>query len=324
MILAGDVGGTKTRLALFDASLREGAGRSFASADYPDLGGIVRDFVSEVGRGAFERSSFGVPGPVIDGICRTTNLPWVVDARDLARELDLPEVGLINDLEATAHGVPALAGGDLDTVAAGAPGARGNAALIAAGTGLGEAGLYWDGSGHRPFACEGGHADFAPRDDLEIDLLRFLRARHGRVSWERVVSGPGLVAIYEFLRQGERREDPPWLERRLREEDPAAVISQAGLDRSSDRCARALDLFVSLYGSEAGNLALKILATGGIFVGGGIAPRIVPRLREPAFLEALRDKGRMRPLLESMPVRVILNDRCALIGAARHALLAGG
>lgn len=262
-----------------------------------------------------------MPGPVVDGVCRTTNLPWVVDARRLARRLGLDRVGLLNDLEAAAHGVAALEPNALETLNAGSAEARGNAALIAAGTGLGEAGLYWDGSRHHPFACEGGHADFGPRDDLETAFLGWLRARHGRVSWERVVSGPGLVALYEFLRDREGGGEPAWLTESLRAQDPAAAITRAALERRDERCALTLDRFVALYGAEAGNLALKVMARGGVYVGGGIAPRILAAMRTPAFLDAFVDKGRMRPLLESMPVRIILNEQCALLGAARWALL---
>lgn len=320
MILAGDVGGTKTNLALFDASLDEKVSRTYRSGDHAGLAEILRRFVSEAGRG-FERACFGVPGPVVDGTCRTTNLPWVVDARELARDLGLRTVSLINDLEANAYGIGVLGAGDIEVLSEGAPGAAGNAALIAAGTGLGEAGLYWDGRRHRPFASEGGHADFAPRNELEIEFLRFLRARYGRVSWERVVSGPGLQNIYTFLRDTGRGEEPAWLSARLREEDPAAVISRVALEGSSELCAQALEQFVSLYGAEAGNLALKVMARGGVYLGGGIVPRILPRMGSPIFMQSFVDKGRMQALLESMPVRVILNDRCALLGAARHALL---
>ena len=318
MILAGDVGGTKTNLAVFDARLRPVLSGTFSSSERGGLGEIVREFVADAGRG-FDRACFGVAGPVIDGRSRITNLPWVVDAKALAAELGIAAVWLLNDLEATAYGIAALKEEELVVLSAGAPGARGNAAIIAAGTGLGEAGMYWDGSGHRPFACEGGHGDFSPRDDLEIELLRYLRARMVRVGWERILSGPGLHRIYEFLRDTGRGEEPAWLVERLRVEDPTAAISGAALEGTSPLCSKALDLFVSLYGAEAGNLALKVMATGGVYVGGGIAPRILERLRGPLFMDAFTAKEPMRDLVASIPVRVILNDRCALLGAARYA-----
>jgi glucokinase len=350
MILAGDIGGTKTRLALFDPEgegLRLVAERTFPSPRYPDLDPIVAEFLSSPGlpaaRGArraprgrrmsaaartgaaggtrVARACFGVAGPVIDRKSATTNLPWVVDARRLERDLGLPAVDLINDLEANAYGIALLDPDDLAVLGAGAPGAAGNAAIISAGTGLGEAGLYWDGRRHRPFACEGGHASFAPVDELQVQLLGHLRRSQEHVSCERVLSGPGLLNIYAFLRDTGRGEEPPWLAEEMRREDPAAVIARAAMGGRSPLCEQALDLFLSIYGAEAGNLALKLMATGGLYVGGGIAPRIIDRMRGPAFMAAFLAKGRMRPLLERMPVRVILNDRTALLGAARRALL---
>lgn len=323
MILAGDIGGTKTILALFDAPGRTVAERIYPSRDHAGLGEIAFRFLSETGLTA-RRACFGVAGPVKNGICRTTNLPWIVDAAQLAADLGIRSVELINDLEATGHGIPSLAEADLVTLNEGAPDAVGNAALIAAGTGLGEAGLYWDGREHRAFASEGGHAGFGPRDDLEIELLRYLLGRFGAVSWERVVSGPGLHHIYLFLRDSGRGEEPPWLADRLRLEDPPEVISKAALEGSSPLCVGALDRFVSLYGAEAGNLALKVMATGGVFVAGGVAPKILPKMKEPRFLEAFFSKGPMRPLLEAIPVRVILNEKTALIGAARYAARSSG
>lgn len=326
MILAGDIGGTKTRLALFRSEagrLRPVTEETYASGKYPDLDPIVEAFLAAPGSqdAAIARACFGVAGPVVDGRCVTTNLPWVVDARRLRDGLGLPAVDLINDLEANAYGIDALGPDDFAVLHEGASTASGNAAIIAAGTGLGEAGIYWDGSRHRPFACEGGHASFAPEDDLQGELLATLRRSHEHVSWERVLSGPGLRTVYEFLRDSGRGEEPPWLAEDMRREDPAAVITRAALQGRSVLCAGALDLFVALYGSEAGNLALKMMATGGLYVGGGIAPKILERLKGKGFMEAFLAKGRMRPLLERIPVRVILNDRAALLGAARRAAL---
>jgi len=322
MILAGDIGATKTRLALFDGSAGRTdpiAERTYASHDYPGLEVIAAEFVRAT-NASIRSACFGVAGPVKDGRSSTTNLAWIVDSRDLARDLRLPRVALLNDLEASAYGLPWLRPDEIIVLQEGAPDAAGHAALIAAGTGLGEAGLYWDGRSHRPFATEGGHASFAPSDEIQIDLLRHLLRRFEQVSWERVLSGPGLVNIYSFLRDTGRGEEPPWLADEISSGEAAAVISTVALSGRCRLCSDALDLFVTLYGAEAGNFALKVMASGGVYVGGGIAPKILPRLRGPAFIGAFVAKGRMRPLLEAMPVRVVLNDRLALLGAARYAV----
>ncbi len=325
MILAGDIGGTSSRLALFEAP--EGrpscvTEKIYHSREYSGLAGIGSAFLAEH-RAKVERACFGIAGPVQDGRVVTPNLPWVVDSQVLARELGVPSVKLINDLEANAYGIAALEPGDFVTLSAGSSGAAGNRAVISVGTGLGEAGLFWDGQMHRPFACEGGHADFSPRDELETELLHHLRAKFkdfAHVSYERVLSGPGLREIYEFLRDVKGGEEPDWLRQAMLEGDPSAAISTAALDDRSDLCVRALDMFVSFYGAEAGNLALKTMAIGGVFVGGGIAPRIIRKLQGPLFMAAFTAKGRMRPLMKSMPVRVIMKDTAALLGAARAAL----
>ncbi len=231
---------------------------------------------------------------------------------------------LLNDLEAIGYGIDVLRPDEIVELQAGVPGAAGNRAVIAAGTGLGEAGLYWDGAVHRPFATEGGHADFAPTDERELALLRFLQRAHGRVSWERVVSGPGLIDLYRYLRQsGEiaRAGEPPEIVVEMQQEDPGSVISRHAAAGTSVLCARTLELFVRLYAAEAGNLALKLMATGGLFIAGGIAPRNLRWMESETFIESFRAKGRMRPLLEAMPVRLILNDQVALLGAARHAAM---
>ncbi len=326
MILAGDVGGTSTRLGLFEAAggrLRPVVEQTYHSRTYTGLEVIVRAFLAAGGPRP-THACFGIAGPVRQGVVRTPNLPWVVEAARLAADLGLAEVTLLNDLEANAYGVWELEPADFAVLNAGAPGATGNAAIIAAGTGLGEAGFYWDGRQHHPFACEGGHADFAPRTDLEADLFLHLWKKHGHVSCERVLSGPGLFALYEFLRDTGRGREEPRVRERMRHEDPSAVVSQEALAGSCALCVQALNLFVSVYGAEAGNLALKLLATGGVYVGGGIAPKILHKLQEPPFREAFVAKGRMRPLLEAIPVRVILNDKTALLGAARCAALRAG
>ena len=324
MILAGDIGGTKTRLAFFTVAgerLQSLGEETFLSRHYGGLEEIVRVFMSQQ-QVSVTHAGFGIAGPVKHGRCETTNLPWVVvDARQLASQLGIASVALINDLEANAYGVATLEAKDFMVLNPGALYADGNAAIIAAGTGLGEAGLYWDGAQHHPFACEGSHADFAPRHELETELLRYLLTRFAHVSYERVLSGPGLYNIYQFLRDTGRGEEPAWLSEELRQQDPAATISQAALSGRCALCVQALDLFVSLYGAEAGNLALKVMATGGLYVGGGIAPKIMQKLQDSTFMQAFTAKGRMQPLLEAMPVRVILNDKTALLGAARCARL---
>jgi glucokinase len=322
MFLAGDVGGTHARLAFFaddGGRLRPVAEAVYPSHAYPGLALILREFLaSHPQRPA--QVCLGLAGPVRRGRVETPNLPWVVDAAALAAEVGGAPVTLLNDLEANARGLAVLGPDDFAVINAGAADAAGNAALISAGTGLGEAGLYWDGRRHHPFASEGGHADFAPRTPLEAELVAYLAARCGHVSYECVLSGPGLLNVYHFLREKRGRPDElPDLMRRLGLDDPSAAVSAAGLAGPDGLWREALDLFVSVYGAEAGNLALKLLATGGVYLGGGIAPKILSRLREPIFLEAFTAKGRMRPLMEGIPVRVVLNENTALLGAARHA-----
>jgi glucokinase len=320
MILAGDIGGTNTRLAIFSRKenlLTVEVEAVFPSREYPNLDTIVDKFRSnhplEV-----TQACFGIAGPVKHGRCEATNLPWVVDARILAEQLGLPRVGLMNDLKANAHGIAALQPSDFLTLAHGEVNPEGNMALIAAGTGLGEAGLYADERGnYHPFATEGGHTDFAPSDELQIELLRYLQTKFvEHVSWERVVCGPGIYNIYQFLRDTQRHPEPAWLAAELEHQAPPAVITTTALAGKSALCEATLDLFVTLYGAEAGNLALKCQSTAGLFIGGGIAPRIVEKLQEGAFMRAFLAKGRMRSLLAAMPVRVILNDKTALLGAA--------
>jgi glucokinase len=323
MILAGDIGATNSRLALF--AVREGrvepvVGATYPSRDHANLETIVKTFLSAHDL-PIDVACFGIAGPVRHGRSDTTNLPWDVDAQDLAHTLQLRSVGLLNDLEAHAYGIAMLAPDDFVTVNQGALDASGNAAVIAAGTGLGEAGLYWNGQQHLPFAGEGGHASFAPSDPLQIELLRFLSHEFGHVSWERVLSGPGLYNIYRFLRDTGRGEEPDWLTDEMQQHDPSAVISQAALAGTSALCRQALDLFVGLYGAEAGNMALKLMATAGVYVGGGIAPKIIQKFTDSMFMDAFVAKGRLKPLLQGIPVRIIMNDKVALLGAARFATL---
>jgi glucokinase len=265
---------------------------------------------------------FGVAGAVIDGKSRITNLPWQLDEQVLARAIGVPRVKLLNDLEAAAYGMLHLSSAELCVLNPGSgPGRRGHAAVIAAGTGLGEALLYWDGQRHHPMASEGGHADFAPRTDQEIELLRYLRVRSdGHVSFERVLSGPGFYSVYCFLRDSGHAPEPPWLAEKLQGRDPNPIITQVGLAGEDPLCVATLELFSTLYGAEAGNLALKCVATGGVFVGGGIAPKMLKVLQDGSFLRGFTDKGRFSGLMKSIEVSVALNPAAPLIGAAHYAL----
>ncbi len=320
MILAGDIGGTKTAVAIFEGSdLRSPVAEgSFPSQQYASLESILEKFL-ELHDVRVERAAFGIAGPVIDGRVETPNLPWKVTEAGLGARLGTPRVRLVNDLVANAIGIPTLERDQIHTLHRGEPVAGGNMALISAGTGCGMALLIRDGSREIPVATEGGHIDFAPRTALEIGLLEHLRKRFGRVSYERVISGPGLLSIYSFLRETNYAEEPKWLADQIAAGDAGAAISAAALEGRSELADKALELFVSIYGAMAGNLALMVLATGGLYVGGGIAPKILRRLEDGVFLEAFRHKGRYAPLMEKIPVHVILDARAALYGAARVA-----
>jgi glucokinase len=318
-ILSGDIGGTKTRLAVIavdGTQLHLEREQTYASRDYAVFEELLGEFLQ--GSDIPARAAFGIAGPMQGRVAQTTNLPWRIDADALQSRFGFDHCTLLNDLEATATGLPALGAEDLLTLHAGASNASGNAAVIAAGTGLGEAGLFWDGQRYHPFATEGGHASFSPGNDMEIALLRHLQQRHEHVSWERIVSGPGLVSLHGFLCQHRCVPLPDWLQHEMQQGDAAAEIANAALSERDDLCVEALDWFVRLYGAEAGNLALKVMSRGGLYLGGGIAPKILPRLQNGTFLDTFFSKGRMRPLLEAMPVSVILNDRAALYGPALH------
>jgi len=325
MLLAADIGGTKTNLAIFSpeagprAPLAEAR---FPSADYPSLEALVREFLSQVDV-EVEWASFGVAGPVVAGRATITNLPWVMEEEQLQATLSLSSARLLNDLAAIAHAVPFLESADLHTLNEGQPTPGGAIAIVAPGTGLGEAFLTWDGSRYRPHASEGGHADFAPTNPLEIELLRYLQHRFQHVSYERVCSGRGLPNIYAFLKHSGYADEPDWLAEQLAAaDDPTPVIVNTALDREKtcELCVATLDTFVSILGAEAGNLALKVLASGGVYLSGGIPPRILPALEQERFMEAFRSKGRMSDLLARVPVHVILNPKVALLGVACHGL----
>ncbi len=317
MILAGDIGGTKTHLALYppDASPRQPAlDRLYSSHEHSSPQRLLRAFLDEAG--ASPRAVvLGIAGPVVNNRAEVTNLPWKVDGFELSDALRC-DVLLLNDLEATGWGVPTLSPGDLECLHPGQA-KPGNRALIAAGTGLGEGPMVWNGDGWRPSASEGGHADFGPRDTLEDELLVWLRARHGHVSYERILSGPGLADLYRFLRDAGRGREPAAAAAQFdAAEDPAAAVTELALAGACERAELTLDRFCSIYGAEAGNVALKFLAVGGIYVSGGIAPRILPLLRRGGFERAFLDKGRLRAVVEPIPVHVVLDPATPLWGAA--------
>ncbi len=320
-ILAGDIGGTKTHLAVFDDSdLRKKIfEKKYASASHADFLSIVRDFLSSFPskEGTLKKACFGVAGPVQGGKCKTTNLPWIIDAGEVEKATSLSSVVLLNDLEANAYGIPLLREEELFILHEGTK-KIGNCALIAAGTGLGEAGMVWDGMRHIPFACEGGHADFAPRDELEMELLRYLIEQSGHVSYERVISGPGIYQLYRFLVDMHLEEEDPEVRNAFSISDPPKVITQLALEQKDRLAERAVDWFISLYGAEAGNLALKFLAFGGVYLGGGLAPRLASLLRNGDFMSSFINKGRFAGLLNEIPVRIILNNETALLGAAAY------
>jgi glucokinase len=321
MILAGDVGGTKVHLALYDfnnGKLTYKRENRFPAKEYSGLEAIVREFLASDQATA---ACFGVPGPVRDGRLRLTNLPWTLDSRELAANLGIAHVFLINDIEANWYGIAELQPDQVFTLAEGDPSQIGNRALIAAGTGLGQGLLTWNGRMHTPYPSEGGHADYAPRNEDEIDLLRYLKQKYnGRISWERVISGMGMTSIFEFLRDVRGMEVTPTLAGQIAAaHDPNSVITEMALAGRSEICERTMDMFVSAYGAEAGNLALKILSVGGLYIGGGIAPRILEKLKDGTFMKAFTDKGRLSQLLINMPVRVILESRAAVMGAAAFA-----
>lgn len=322
MILAGDIGGTKTHLALYEAG--HPARRPFLqttapSQDSASLEAIIERFLAG-SNAAVSRAVLGIAGPVVGNRVEATNLPWIMDGSAIGGSIGCPSVTLINDLEATAWGLGVLGAADLEVLQPGER-AAGNRALIAAGTGLGEAIVVRNGERWLPSASEGGHADFGPRDPLEDELSLWLRAKHGRVSWERVLSGPGLAELYRFMSQGGRGHEPAgFAERFAAASDPAALVTECGLDGSCQRARLTLERWVSMYGAEAGNLALKALALDGVFVGGGIAPRMLPIFRAGHFMRSFTDKGRLSPVLERIPVAIILDAQTALWGAAQCAL----
>ncbi len=322
MILAGDVGGTKIRLACFTLKkekLVSVAERTVSTAAYKTFGTIIKEFLKN--HSVFVKGAcFAVAAPIVDGCSQLVNLPWRVDAEILRETLKFDQVGLINDLEATAYGIEKLPETALAVLQPGKPVSNGNIAVIAAGTSLGEAMMVWDGKRYRAIASEGGHADFAPRSPLELELARRLFKKFEHASYARLVSGPGLLEIYLFLRKMGVAREPKWLKTELDKGNPAALISEHGLTGRSELCVEALHLFVSIYGAEAGNLALRTMARGGVYIGGGIAPKIVQKLKDGVFMKSFLSKGRLTSFLATIPVKVILDEKTALYGAAYYGL----
>ena len=327
-VLAGDIGGTKTNLGLFEIQnrqLRSLFEATWSSTEFHSLEAIISKFLQQLpaesggSELSIKHACFGIAGPVSNNRCDVTNLPWVIDGHQIQQQFAWQSVNLLNDLEANAWGIAALDDNDFVVLNQGKD-SPGNASIIAAGTGLGQAGLFWDGRQHRPFASEGGHTDFCPATEQEYRLHQFLSKKYsGHVSWERIVSGMGLENLHQFLCHEQNIRPAQWLAEEMQQGDAAAAISKAAMAGKDPVCEQALDWFVHLYGVEAGNHALKIMSRGGVYLGGGIAPKIIKKLQTGDFINAFMAKGRMSHLLADMPVRVIMNDKTALYGPALYA-----
>lgn len=316
-MLAGDVGGTKTNIAFYAVTgdFSPIAEHTYLNKEFSSLEQVIRQFHKDTGLTA-NTACFGIAGAISNGRCDMPNLGWHIDSNALTISLGFSEVHLLNDLEATAYGITTLTPNQLATINEGTPVKNGNMALIAAGTGLGEALLLHTNNDYHVSASEGGHADFAARSQEDIALLRHLTARYGHVSWERVISGPGLKNIYDFLKTSQCAAEPAWLGKLLAKEgDASAIIANGALEDKADICTQALDIFMSAYGAEAGNLALRSLSTGGLYIGGGIAPKILIKFYEDAFVTSFLNKGRFTTLLAEIPLKVILEPKTALRGA---------
>ncbi|MDX2080782.1 MAG: glucokinase [Terrimicrobiaceae bacterium] len=322
LILAGDIGGTKCNLATYrvvGGTLSLARSERFPSTEFPGLNAIIREYL-DTDHPPVLAACFGVPGPVHEGRAKPTNLSWGVDAAEIADEFGIRNVAVLNDLEANAYGISHLAPTDFAIIQKGAADAKGNRCVVSPGTGLGEAGLFWDGRKYHVWACEGGHSDFAPRNDLEIALLQFLQKQYGHVSVERVVSGMGIENIYKFLRETGRGTEIPAVAAEMKTNDPNVVISKYADNGQCSMCAKTLEIFVGCLGAEAGNMALKTMSYGGVFLGGGIPSKLLSRIQSVGFIHAFTDKGRLTSVMEAMPVYVILNDHAAQLGAAYYAL----
>lgn len=318
-VLAGDIGGTKTRLGVYHLigrGIRLIRMRDFCSIEYSGLDKIIDEFLTD--KRQISAACFGVAGPVASDMAIAINLPWQISVKTLQKKYSFKRVSLINDLVANAYGIEIMKQDNFTILNTGKR-TVGNRALLSAGTGLGAAIMFWNGSKYIPSPSEGGHVEFGPRNRLDFDLLQYLSKRFGHVSYERVLSGRGLFNIYQFMKEQQFGAEPNWLRMRLAKEDPAVVITETARLKKSRLCSAALDLFVSIYGAAAGNLALLAMASGGVFIGGGIAPKIIWKLKEGAFMRAFRDKGRLADIIEHFPVKVVMNDSAALLGAALQA-----
>lgn len=331
-LLAGDIGATNSRISLYEASFLNGSNvskldqlkllihKTYPSQERASLLEILQDFTRSLPKPP-DFGCFGIPGPVKGETSVTTNLPWQVHAGDIARGIGLKKVWLLNDLEAIAHGLLKLDDRDLQVInPTPLPGEGGNVAVIAPGSGLGEAGIYWDGESYHPFGSEGGHCNFAPANADQIEILQYLLKKYARVSWERLLSGPGIVHIYSFLRDTGKEEEPSWLHEKLQKMDPAKVITDEALHGRAPICKRTVEIFFDLLACEAANLALKIMSTGGVYIAGGIVPRLIPLLDRQRFQENFIRQGRLSKVLETIPVRLVMNGDVGIIGAAHYAL----
>lgn len=320
-VLAGDLGGTKTNLGLFES----GEGKmiqlyenSYHSNKFPSFTAIVHQFLLDTKNEKPDRISIGVAGPVINKTVQTTNLPWKIDATALQKEIGTKEVALLNDLEANAYGLAGLGEADVMTIYEPETATAGNLAIIAPGTGLGEAGLFWDGKNYHPFATEGGHCSFAPQSDLDIDVYNYLQKKYNVVSWEHLVSGPAIYSIYKFLRDVKKMEEPHWLQVRLNADDPSAVVSNTALEGLSEICDETMKLFARYLARECYNLVLKMKATGGLFISGGIPPKIIKYIQAPVFYETFKQSDRMDELIAAVPIKLLTNSKTTMIGAAYY------
>ncbi len=315
IVLAGDVGATKTNLALFKTkgnAIVSIAKKEFASKEYKNITEMIEVFLQEAP--VTDSVCFGVAGPVMKGRAKLSNLLWDIDGNQLARYFKIKKVKLINDLEANAYGLAMLNQKDVASVHSVKNAEKGNVALISPGTGLGEAGMYWDGEYYHPFATEGGHCDFAPRNEFDFELFNYLKKKFGHVSWERLICGPGIVNIYNFLRDKKKRKEPEWLMKKMKEGDAAAIISQH-VDKSAI-CKETMEHFIRYLAYESANIVLKFKATGGLYIGGGIAPKIISLFSSNHFYDSFCQVGRLKYLLEKVPIKIILNPQTALLGAA--------
>lgn len=318
-VLAADIGGTKANMALFEIdgkTLNALRIKSYKTKDHLSFLALLKKFLAGPPN-SIDAVCLGVAGPVIDGRVQGTNFPWVIDREDIKDELKIENVYVINDLRANAYGLAALEESDFKVLKTGEK-VSGNAAMLSPGTGLGEAGLYWDGAKYHPFATEGGHCYFSPKDDLDVKLWEFMQQKYGTVSWERVLSGQGICDIHSFLRMYRGTAEPIWFAQKTLEEDLAAVITSSAMQEADPVFVETFELFIRFLATEAALLALKMKATGGIFVGGGIVPKIIKGINEDVFTANFVHSGQMASLLEIIPVKVILNDKTPLLGAALY------